>query len=62
MLAEAHLVEFMLAVVVIMLVRSREVSIWQVIMITVFGYYLWFTPASGLVLSIVQGVVAGFVH
>ncbi|MEC3996770.1 hypothetical protein VSR01_25980 [Actinacidiphila sp. DG2A-62] len=45
-----------LAIVTIMIVRSREVPWWQAALIFLFGFYVALTPAMYLVLVIVQSI------
>lgn len=49
-------VVFVLGVVTVLIVRSREVPWWQAALIFLFGYYTALTPASYLVLTVSQSV------
>lgn len=49
-------VVFVLGVVTVLIVRSREVPWWQAALIFLFGYYTALTPASYFVLALSQAV------
>lgn len=49
-------VVFVLGVITVLVVRSREVPWWQAAIIYLFGYYTALSPASYLVLSVSQSV------
>lgn len=51
-----------LALIVVMLVRSREVALWQVIVIGLFGFYLARTELAGPISAAVLWVVSGLTH
>jgi uncharacterized membrane protein YccC len=52
----------LLVVVVIMLVRSREVALWQVLVIALFGFYLARSSLAGPIGSAVVWLVTGLTH
>ncbi len=39
-MSESTVVELFLGVVVVMLLRAREVGVWQALVVGLFGYYL----------------------
>ncbi|MEZ0064227.1 hypothetical protein ABIA32_000205 [Streptacidiphilus sp. MAP12-20] len=51
-----------LAVVVFLLIRSGELRVWQVITLTVFGFYLARSPLGNPLAFTVQWLVTGFTH
>jgi hypothetical protein len=46
-----------LAIVTVLIVRSREVPWWQAALVFLFGFYVALTPAVYIVLSITQFLV-----
>jgi hypothetical protein len=45
-----------------LLVRGRDVRIWEAVVIALFGYYLAASPVSDSVASTVQWILRGFLH
>jgi len=56
------LVVTFLGLVSVMLVRSREVALWQVLAIGLFGFYLSWTPFAEPIETAVQWLVSGLTH
>jgi hypothetical protein len=56
MSAGSFSVVFVLGVITVLIVRSREVPWWQAALIYLFGYYTAFTPASYFVLTFSQSI------
>lgn len=48
--------------VTVLLVRSRDVRIWEAVVIALFSYYLAASPVSDSVASTVQWALRGFLH
>lgn len=51
-------VVFVLGVVTVLIVRSREVPWWQAALVYLFGFYTAFTPAGYFVLALSQSIFA----
>jgi intracellular septation protein A len=48
--------------VTVLLVRDRDVRIWEAVVIALFGYYLAASPLSDSIASTVQWALRGFLH
>jgi len=48
--------------IALMLVRSREVRIWQAVTFALFGFYLSWTPLETPIMSAVLWLVSGLTH
>ncbi|MBM9505466.1 hypothetical protein [Actinacidiphila acididurans] len=46
----------------VLLVRGRDVRVWEAAVLALFGYYLAQSPVSGSVASTVQWALSGFLH
>ncbi|MFF2658686.1 hypothetical protein ACFVUH_15090 [Kitasatospora sp. NPDC058032] len=51
-----------LFVIVVMMVRSRELKIWQVILVAVFGFFLARTNLADPIEAAVRWFVTGLTH
>ncbi|WUH93520.1 hypothetical protein OG900_27705 [Streptomyces sp. NBC_00433] len=45
-----------------LLVRGRDVRIWEAVVLALFGYYLAESPVSGDVSAGVEWLLRGFLH
>jgi hypothetical protein len=51
-----------LGVIVFLLIRSGDLPIWQVVLVSLFGFYLDRTHAAAPVSAVVAWIVRGFTH
>jgi len=58
----AALVVMFLFVIVAMLLRSRELALWQVVVVGLFGFYLARTDLGPPIASAVVWIVTGLTH
>ncbi|CAG6398583.1 hypothetical protein NMG29_06330 [Streptomyces cocklensis] len=45
-----------------LLVRGRDVRIWEAVVLVLFGYYLAASPVSGNISATVDWALRGFLH
>ncbi|MEU6080107.1 hypothetical protein [Streptomyces sp. NPDC047108] len=51
---------FVLGVITVLLVRSRDVRWWEAVLVGLFGFYTALTPIGWAVIGIVNWVLSGF--
>ncbi|MEO3751759.1 hypothetical protein [Streptomyces sp. B6B3] len=51
-----------LGIVVVLLVRSRQVRVWEASVVGLFGFYVALTPIGWTVIAVVEWLLGGFLH
>lgn len=46
----------------VLLVRGRDVRVWEAVVLVLFGYYLATSPVSGSISATVNWALRGFLH